>query len=154
MNIDQDLAKFIQSQRLMVIATTNENAQPWVCNVYFSSDNDLNFYIISPASNNHSKHIAARPEVAFSVAWYDEHNLGNRKAVQGTGRMELIKGIPENIAALKIHHEKYPQWRDIITWDNIVKKVIESKVYKLTPSYIKFWNDELYGEEGTKEFKL
>lgn len=150
--INPQLIEFINRQRLMVIATTGDDQKPWVCNVYYSSDEELNFYIISPTDTAHSIHVQERPEVAFSIAWYDENNLGNRKAVQGKGIFELLSGVPANIAALNIHHKKYPEWKDMLSWDNMVKKVIKSRVYKLTPTYMKFWNDEVYGDEEVKEF--
>lgn len=153
-NIDSNLLNFIQEQKLMVIATTDEKNKPWICNVYYSSDNDLNFYIVSPSDTNHSRHLIDRPEVAFSIVWYDKNNLSNRLAIQGKGKMVLVKGVSENIAALKVHHKKYPEWKEFINWENMVKKVIESKIYKITPTYMKFWNDELYGEEGIEEFNL
>ena len=34
----------------------------------------------------------------------------------------------------------------------IREKLIESRPYLIKPTYIKFWNDELYGDEGTEEF--
>ncbi len=152
MEIPDQLHDFLAKRRLLSIATVDENSIPWISNVYYSSDDDLNLFFISPEDNNHSRHIAENKNISFSIAWYNEEDLGDRKSVQGKGVCEKVTNIKEMANVLKIHLKKYPDWKDIINLDNIVKKVIESKVYRIKPSYIKFWNDELYGDEGTEEF--
>ena len=43
---------------------------------------------------------------------------------------------------------------DIVNIKNMKAKVISSRVYKITPTIIKFFNQDLYGEEGYRVFKL
>jgi uncharacterized protein YhbP (UPF0306 family) len=151
-SIDQDLQRFIRSRKLLTIATVDADAKPWVCNVYFSTDQDLRFCFVTPPSTNHSQHIEQEPAVAFSTAWYDENDLSNRKAIQGRGNCRLLTSEAEIQAALQPHLDKYPDWASYLTLDALVQNKIKSKLYIIEPRYIKFWNDELYGEEGTKEF--
>lgn len=152
--MDSKLIDFINGQKLLAIATVSSANLPWIANVYFSADKDLNFYFVSADDTRHSKNILDNHEVAFSSAWFDESNLGNRKSIQRSGTCKKITSVVDISKALRIHLGKYPSWSQVINLDNILNKVIESRVYKITPNYIKFWNDELYGAENTKEFRF
>ena len=55
---------------------------------------------------------------------------------------------------LKIWHKSAPGMEDIVNIKNMKAKVISSRVYKITPTIIKFFNQDLYGEEGYRVFKL
>ena len=80
-------------------------------------------------------------------------NLENRKAIQGKGTSELLEVTDEIAPLLERHQEKYPEWEHY-TVKNMKNDVTEFRLYKITPQYMKFWNDELYGEGKTKEFEL
>lgn len=151
--LKQQILKFISKRYLLSIATVDEENNPWVCNVYFSQDEDLNIYFISPNDTNHSKHIKNNSKVAFTVNWYDENSLDNRKAIQAIGICKQI-GIKDLKHAIKCMIMKYPDWKDFLTFEKVTKDLIKSKVYKITPSYIKYWDDELFGEEGVREMVI
>lgn len=152
--VNGDLAKFIKSQKLLVLSTVDENGQPWISNVYFSADDELNLFFVSPTDTKHSKHIAKNPHVAFSIPWYDEMNLANRKAIQGIGACKRITSAKETIRLLKNHYQYYPLWKDAITYKAMREKLIESRPYVIKPTHMKFWNDELYGEEKVEQFSF
>jgi uncharacterized protein YhbP (UPF0306 family) len=46
---------------------TSKNNKPWVCEVHFAYDEDLNLYFRSKASRRHSQEIVANPNVAGNV---------------------------------------------------------------------------------------
>jgi hypothetical protein len=88
------------------------------------------------------------------VSWYNKDDLGDRVAVQGKGICKQLENPKEIMGFLTNHYKYFPLWKDIITFENMFKKVIESRPFIIKPTYIKFWNDKLYGEEGVKEFKF
>lgn len=148
----QVLQHFFGKQHLLTLATVDASGkQPWLANMYFVADEELNLYFVSAKETNHSLHIAENDKVAFTTAWYDPDNLGDRKAIQGKGKCELMKNWGEIAKVLKLFHAKYPDWKEVINLQTIKEKLIESRPYKITPSYIKYWDDELLGEEGTEE---
>lgn len=150
----QALFDFMSSQKFLVLATVDEEGKPWIANVYFSVNEEFELFFVSPASTKHSKHIGKNPSVAFSTVWHDQDDLGNRKGIQGTGICERITNPLEITRHLDHHYKYFPAWRSSINLKNIIEKVIESRPYKIKADYIKFWNDELYGKEGTKEFSF
>jgi uncharacterized protein YhbP (UPF0306 family) len=151
---NKELIKFVKNQKLLVLSTIDENGKPWSTNVYYSADKDLNLFFVSPPDTNHSKHIKNNSTVAFSIAWYDPKDLANRKAIQGTGACIRITKVSEIVRLLKNHSKYYPLWRSVITYKAMRQKLIESRPYIIKPKYMKFWNDELYGDEGTGEFEF
>jgi uncharacterized protein YhbP (UPF0306 family) len=58
----------------MSLATSKDN-KPWVCEVHFAYDEDLNLYFRSLSSRRHSQEIAANPNVAGNVV--RQFNLGD-----------------------------------------------------------------------------
>lgn len=147
------LLKFIRSQKVLTIASVGEG-KPWISNVYFSVDDDFNFFFVSPDKTMHSKQILQYPDVAFTIVWHNEDNLTDRKAIQATGKCTKIQEPKTIIKFLKNHHKSYPIWKNRITLINMRDKIIESRPYVIKPSFIKLWDDELLGENGTKEFNL
>lgn len=57
-------------------------------------------------------------------------------------------------AIISNHHRFFPNWKSVITHENMVNDVIKSRPYVITPSYIKYWDDKLFGEEGTREYEF
>ena len=149
---NKELIEFLKSQKLLVLSTVDKDGEPWVSNVYYSVDGEFNLFFVSPADTKHIEHLEHNPKVAFSIAWFDPDNLVDRKGIQGQGTCERIIEPKEMMSLLKNHAKYFPLWRDLITYENIKNRIIQSKPYLIKPSYIKFWNDELYGKEGTKEF--
>jgi uncharacterized protein YhbP (UPF0306 family) len=145
----QKLLDFLQSQKSMAIATS----KPWVANIYYSADTDFKIYFISPKDAEHSKQILDHNEIAFSVIWFNESNHKDRKGVQGTGvcriadNDELEKGIA-------LHNKSFPEFANRITVDWAKNDPTASKVWVIEPKHIKYWDDALYGENGTEDFNF
>ena len=151
---ETELSKFLKNQKLLVLSTVDGRGNPWTSNLYYSVDRDLNLFFVSSPDTNHGMHITAHSQISFSVPWYDEKNLGNRKAVQGTGICKRITRAEEIIKLLKNHYKYYPLWKDVVTHKAMQNNLIKSRPYLIKPNYMKFWNDEVYGDEGVREFKF
>ena len=145
--------KFIKNQKLMVIASRDEK-DVWVANVYFGVDEKATIYFISPKNTKHSQMILKNPKVAFSIAWFDPNNHKNRKAIQGLGVCRPAKNPTEIATGVKLLYKKFPDLRDILTVKWIMTNVWGSKIWVLKPTYMKYWDDEIYGDDETEEFTL
>lgn len=154
--LDKDinkLLKFIKSQKLMVIASSN-GEDVWVANVYYGIDDKVMIYFISPEDNRHSKMILKNPKIAFSIAWFDANNHKNRKAIQGVGICRPAENEEEIKIGVRLHNQNFPEFKERITVDWIHNNEWGSKVWVLKPTYIKYWDDELYGDDETEEFNF
>jgi uncharacterized protein YhbP (UPF0306 family) len=74
----------------MSLATSKDN-KPWVCEVHYAFDDDLNLYYRSLTSRRHSEEIAANPNVAGNIV--KQHLVGEQ--VLGI----YFEGIAEKLAA-------------------------------------------------------
>lgn len=144
------LLSFLKSQKLLIIATAGN--EPWVTNVFYGIDSDFKLYFISSQETKHSQQILEKPTIAFSVAWYHPNNHKDRKAIQGKGMCRIAKNDEEIEKGILLHNTNFPEFADRITveWAKNASNVY--KVWVIEPTYIKFWNDELYGDDETEEF--
>jgi uncharacterized protein YhbP (UPF0306 family) len=145
--------KFIQSQKLMVIASHNAQ-EAWVANIYIGVDDKGTIYFVSPEDTKHSQMILGNPKVAFSIAWFDPTNHANRKAIQGLGICHLAKDEKEIATGVQLHNKNFPEFKNRITIDWIHNNEYNSRIWTLTPTFIKYWDDEIYGDKQSKEFTL
>ena len=148
----KELLDFLKSQKLMAIASGEGGV--WIANVYYGIGDDLKLYFISPRGAKHSKQIVQNPNIAFSVAWYNPNNHGQRKAVQGLGVCRAAAGEEEIQRGVELHNQNFPEFASTITMQWIHENDSDSHVWIVEPRYIKFWNDELYGNEETEKFNL
>ena len=124
----------------------------WVANVYFGVDDTGTIYFVSPTTNRHSQMILKNPQVAFSIAWFDATNHKNRKAVQGLGVCRPAETEDEIATGVRLHNHNFPEFKKRITVEWIYTNEWNSKVWILEPSYLKYWDDELYGDDESEEF--
>jgi uncharacterized protein YhbP (UPF0306 family) len=66
MDKEATLREYIDKTIHMSLATVS-GTTPWVCEVHFAYDNDLNLYFRSLKSRRHSQEIASNPNVAGNI---------------------------------------------------------------------------------------
>lgn len=66
MNLRKLIKEYLKEAKLMQLATSVDN-QPWVCSVWFASDEDLNIYWISAETRRHSKEVMENQKVAGAI---------------------------------------------------------------------------------------
>lgn len=74
--------------KMLQLATSKDN-QPWLCNVWFAADEDLNIYWFSSTTRRHSQEVAANSKVAGTIC--DPQNQDDTPmAIQFQGMAELL----------------------------------------------------------------
>lgn len=73
MDIEKVIRDYLPQIVHMSLATSKDN-KPWVCEVHFAYDDDLNLYFRSLTSRRHSQEIATNPNVAGNIV--RQHSLG------------------------------------------------------------------------------
>ncbi|MBI5369930.1 pyridoxamine 5'-phosphate oxidase family protein [Candidatus Uhrbacteria bacterium] len=150
--MDQVLS-FIRSQDLLAIACSL-NESIWIANVYFVADDKGKMFFISPEGTKHSLMIKQNPKVAFSTAWFDPNNHKNRKAVQGFGICRQVNDIAEVSEGLKLLWNKFSDMRDILSPEWIAKNIWGTRLWTIETDYIKYWDDEIYGDDEFAEYNV
>ena len=66
MDVEKTIREYIEPLVHMSLASTVDD-RPWVCEVHFAADDQLNLYFRSLASRRHSQEIARNPRVAGNI---------------------------------------------------------------------------------------
>ncbi len=147
----KSLLQFLTDNNCLVLATIDEENNPWVSNIYYAVDNDFNLIFFTPPHTKHSTHILSNSSVAFGLNWYNKDNLKDRIGIQGTGIYEKVSDPILISRFLNTYHTKYPNSRESLTEENMLMNKIASRLFRIKPKYIKYWNDKLFGEGNCKE---
>ncbi len=149
----KNLIAFLKKQKLLVIACRDAK-DVWAVNVYFATDAKGAMYFVSPLDATHSKMILKNPNIAFSSAWFDPMNHSNRKGVQGRGVCRTAKNAKEITVGITLIAKAFPDLKKIITAKWIRENAWGTKVWVVKPTFIKYWDDELFGDEESKEINF
>jgi len=88
MNIESIIREYIDKSVHMSLATVRNN-KPWVCEVHFAYDQELNIYFRSIATRRHCQEIADNPHVAGNIV--RQHGLNELPhGIYFEGTAELI----------------------------------------------------------------
>lgn len=113
---DQDIEKVIREYVTktvhMSLSTVHDN-RPWVCEVHFVYDEDLNLYFVSNTHTRHCQEIAANPNVAGSIV--RQHALTEApNGIYFEGAAKMIEAANEDIdryaSMLERDADKLAQW--------------------------------------------
>jgi len=130
-NVEKVIREYLPYVLHLSLATERDNA-PWVCEVHFAYDDDLNLYFRSLASRRHSMEISENPKVAGNII--KQHSLDESAVgVYFEGIARLLEADEELKIAYKCIKER------LHAEDNILeeaKKKDGHKFYKIT---VKNW---------------
>ncbi|MCR4275503.1 MAG: pyridoxamine 5'-phosphate oxidase family protein [Candidatus Wolfebacteria bacterium] len=148
----QKLFDYLKSQNLMFLSTFGNEISS--CPVYYAIDKDFNIYFISEPESKHCQNIKINNQVACSIADSRQTVKDKKIGVQLRGEAQEVSGSDKLEAVLNLWNSTNPGIESIISINNFKNKSINSKAYKIVPEEIKFFNEELYGEEGFKMLKF
>lgn len=146
--INKSLSSILESNTLLSMATLKNNKESYVNTVYFAYSDHLNFYYLSPPSAVHSKNLVKNKSVAVSI--FDSHqNLPTAKksGLQIFGEARLARGN-ELFEGLQLYSRRYI-WivKYIKKPQDLLKKIIQSKLYIIKPAKIKIFDEATFGDE-------
>lgn len=127
---------------------TSKDGKPWVCEVHFAYDGNLNLYFRSTTSRRHSQEIAANPKVAGNIV--RQHQPGEYPlGVYFEGTAKLLEAGEEQDKAFECLNGRF----------NIGRKILEEAQNPDGHQFYKIAVDSWYvfgkfDEEGGKKHKL
>jgi uncharacterized protein YhbP (UPF0306 family) len=105
-NIENVIREYLPQVEHMSLATVGEDGRPWVCEVHFFYDDDLNLYFRSRPDRRHSQEIAGNPNVAGDIVKQHDGPAGVR-AVYFEGTAEALANVDENHVAYQSHAKRF-----------------------------------------------
>ena len=147
MDLQQLLQEYFTNSKLMQLATIGSDGKPWLCNVYFVTDENNNIYWTSARSRQHSKEIQGNPNVAITIVHDPEH----KQALQITGQAaEVTLEDAERIDDL--YSAKFGE-KDRLT--EIKADLPGGRAYwVIKPDSIFFWDEVNFPDTPKQEFPL
>ena len=126
------------------LSTINERG-PHSNTIYFCYDDNINIYYASDCSTEHSINIANNKNVALSV-WDNPKQYGqNHRGLQIEGTCIPVAGLAL-IRAWDLYIKRFPVFKlKVGNVKNIVDKVINMRLYKVSISRIQITDMEQYG---------
>ncbi len=131
MNLESTIRQNLDNTLHMSLATSRDN-MPWICEVHFSYDDQLNLYYRSRSSRRHSEDIALNPNVAGNIVKQhaiDEYPLG----LYFEGSAEILEAGTEQDKAFVLLRDRGNAGEDAI---EDAAKDDGHKFYKIT---VKNW---------------
>ncbi len=141
-----DIYEYLMKNNIMTLATAGND--PWVCAVYYGMDEDLNLYILTGTDTKHAMHLKNNHKVAFSI--FDSHiKITDPKyGIQGKGVCKLAHSMSEITKGASLWHKFNPGSEKKYSIRSLIEAAAGSRIYKITPTYIKFFNKDKYGDEA------
>jgi len=103
--IEKTIREYIEQIIHMSLATTVDG-KPWVCEVHFSFDDELNLYFRSEMSRRHSQELEQNPHVAGNIVTQHFKNQKVR-GVYFEGTAERLTEVTENDPAFTSVQKRY-----------------------------------------------
>jgi len=147
MNIEQIIREYLPQVVHLSLATCKDT-KPWVCEVHFAYDDDLNLYFRSLTSRRHSQEIAVNPLVAGNIV--RQHALDERPVgVYFEGTAKLLQPGDEQMTAFTCLKERLRIGDDILEQ---AKQPDGHQFYKI--SVDTFYVFGKFGDQATQKYEL
>jgi uncharacterized protein YhbP (UPF0306 family) len=141
------IQEYLSGNKHMQLATVH-NGQPWLCTVYFTSDDDFNLYWMSARSRQHSVEIASNPKTAVTVV----RDTERKRALQITGTAhEVADNDLERVHSL--YTNKFgPKDYDL---EEVRAHKPDGRAYWIfTPNAISLWDEVAFPDTPKQRFDL
>ncbi len=145
---------FLADIKLMQLATC-ANSQPWLCNVWYVLDEDIDlFYFISRKTRRHCKEIAQNPNVACTIHGAHNEGLGEKgRALIFAGQAKCLEGEQDWQKPYDLYAARYPALLDFQTKAEFETGTNHHFFYEIRPTEIIFW-DEQSGYDNPRQVIL
>ncbi len=147
MELKTYIKEFLDSHKFLAFASVSDS-QPFVCNLHFSSDQDLNIYFASQVDKKHSLNVESQPQIAVCI--YD-HDSGD--AVVSWLQIRWICSrcdLEEVKEELAIYAQKFPGKKQAI--EKLFQEPDKRAFYKIKPQWIRVINGNI--RESPQEISL
>lgn len=104
-SLKKQITAYLAKANMMQLATANGD-KPWICNVWFAADKDLNIYWISSSNRRHSIELSDNPHVAAAICTVREPSEGDNGAIQLEGLAHEVSDSNEINHAMDLYVER------------------------------------------------
>lgn len=150
--LDRHIKHYLKDIKLMQLATCREG-QPWLCNVWYVMDGDVNIYFTSRITRRHSREIADNSKVACTFhRWFDGGlgQKGQALVVAGTARLLPGDSVDDAYALYAWENPAIERMQDL---SDFRQDKGPHFLYQITPHEIIWW-DEVNNPDNPRQVLL
>ncbi len=151
MEIRDLIATYLKEYPLISIATV-AGQSPWISNVYFSFNDQLDLFFISRTFRRHSKEIAENPSIAASIC--KPHMKPFEMPCRGLqieGKCRAIEDSQAASIALAIYMDRFPASRKLHASIDDVTGSIDRRIYQIEPQRYVLFDEENFSTNPQQE---
>jgi uncharacterized protein YhbP (UPF0306 family) len=137
--IEQIIREYIPQIIHMSIATVKDN-KPWVCEVHFSYDDELNLYFVSSSKTRHAQELVANPYVAGNIVT-QHHKNQKVRCVDFEGMAEMLGGAEAETSAYQAYVARNGESEGLL---NEIRKDGDTRFFKINVK--NFYLFDSYGD--------
>lgn len=146
-NIEETIRSYLPEVIHMSLATSVQD-KPWVCEVHYVFDTELNLYFRSTPVRRHSKEIEINHNVAGNIV--KQHTAGQKpRGIYFEGTAELLENVDSNHIAYKLYCERFATDQSIL---EDAKTKDGHKFYKITVN--KFYVFDALESSPSQKYEL
>ncbi len=149
MDVEQIIREYLPEMVHMSLATSASN-KPWISEVHFVYDKELNFYFLSKASRRHSKEIDNNPSVACNIV--KQHTADERpRGIYFEGTAQIMDDINADSPVYKLYQERFAV-REKLLWE-VMNEPEGHKFYKIKPASFVIFDTVNFPNNSRQEWK-
>ena len=141
---------YLKEAKLMQLATSVDH-QPWVCNVWFATDSNLNIYWISSTTRRHSHEVIINKKVAGAVA-LPQTPADTARGVQFQGTAEILTKKLDIAKATLLFSKKIFSKALIIRF--MKDRSTPHRFYRIKPTQFVLFDMVNFPDHSRQEFHL
>lgn len=134
----------------MQLATVRDG-RPWICNVWFASDPDLNIYWFSATTRRHSQEVADNAHVAAAIC-LPHTPADSARAIQLEGTAEQLTNPLDITKAMKYYVGRIFDAKQVKNFMSSLDK--PHRFYRIKPETIVLFDTVNYPRDSRQEYRL
>lgn len=150
MDLKSLIKQYLREAKLMQLATSL-NDQPWICSVWFASDEDMNIYWLSSTTRRHSKEVMENSKVAGAITLPQTPNDPPR-GLQFQGNAKLLTKQKDVDKAMSVYAGRIFSEKDIREF--MKNKEKPHRLYKIKPTQFVLFDAVNFPENSRREYNL
>jgi uncharacterized protein YhbP (UPF0306 family) len=112
MDVEKTIREYLPNVIHMSLATCADN-KPWVCEVHYVYDDELNLYFRSTQARRHSQEIAQNPSVAGNIV--ERHGMNDKpRGLYFEGTAAMLNNINEDSPEYQLFVERFGAGPEIL----------------------------------------
>ncbi len=148
--VKQLVRDYLKEAKMMQLATSLDD-QPWVCNVWFASDDDLNIYWFSSTNRRHSKEILGNNKVGAAIV-LPQTPKDPPRGLQLQGVAQVLTKKEDIERAISVYRDRVFPIEDIN--ELMEDEETPHKFYKITPNQFVLFDAVNFGDDWRQELNL